>query len=77
MIDFDSLFSWSKDTELNVPVTSDTVLPGENGTFHVLVGKSMRVVSRISDDGRDGLLSDTVRMWCLEAEWLNFFFVSF
>ena len=35
MIDFDSLFSWSKDTELNVPVTSDTVLPGENGTFHV------------------------------------------
>ena len=41
MIDFGSLFAWSKDTELKVSVTSDTVLPGEDWTFHVLVGKSI------------------------------------
>ena len=37
----------------------------------------MRVVSRISDDGRDGLLSDTVGTWCLEAESLSLFLASF
>ena len=41
VIDFGSLFAWSKDTELKVSVTSDTVLPGEDGTLHVLLGKSM------------------------------------
>lgn len=41
MIDFGSLFAWSKDTELKVSVTSDTVLPGEDGTLHVLLEKSM------------------------------------
>ena len=43
MIDLGSLFSRRKDTELKVSVTSETVLPGEDGTFHVLVGKSMIV----------------------------------
>ena len=41
MIDFGSLSAWSNDTELKVSVTSDTVLPGEDGTFHVLAGNSM------------------------------------
>ena len=41
MIDFGSLFAWSKDTELKESVTSDTVLLVEDGTFHVILGKSM------------------------------------
>ena len=41
MIDFGSLFAWRKDTELKVSVTSDTVLHGDDGTFHVLFEKSM------------------------------------
>ena len=41
MIDLGSLFAWSNDTELKLPVTSDTVLPGEDDLVNVLSGSSI------------------------------------